>query len=108
MTCTSYVSGDRHVAFGASWTDQLDKINQGWRHERIQGEAYSNFVEKFVGLIKKHQPKALLHFEDFGVDNAQALLDTYRDQHPIFNDDVQGTGAVTVSRSSCDVRGVLR
>jgi len=54
-------------------------------------------VKKFVDLIKKHQPKALLHFEDFGVDNAQALLDTYRDQHPIFNDDVQGTGAVTVS-----------
>jgi len=64
-------------------------------------------VKKFVDLIKKHQPKALLHFEDFGVDNAQALLDTYRDQHPIFNDDVQGTGAVTVSRKQGIFRGLL-
>jgi malate dehydrogenase (oxaloacetate-decarboxylating) len=63
----------------------------------MRGETYLKFVDKFVGLIRKHQPNALLHFEDFGVDNAQKLLDTYRDEHPVFNDDVQGTGAVTVS-----------
>ena len=54
-------------------------------------------MDKFVQLIRKHQPKALLHFEDFGVSNAKRLLKRYRNTHPVFNDDIQGTGAVTLA-----------
>ena len=43
---------------------------------------------RFVQLVRKHYPHSLLHFEDFGVNNAQRLLDVYRDQHAVFNDDV--------------------
>ena len=45
-------------------------------------------VGRFVQLVRKHYPHSLLHFEDFGVSNAQRLLDLYRDQHSVFNDDV--------------------
>ena len=43
---------------------------------------------RFVQLVRKYHPNALLHFEDFGVSNAQRLLDIYRDMHSVFNDDV--------------------
>ncbi|KAF8273851.1 hypothetical protein EI94DRAFT_1769051 [Lactarius quietus] len=74
-----------------------DPLYVGWRHERICEDAYDQFIEKFVQLVRKHLPHSLLHFEDFGVTNAQRLLEVYRDKHAIFNDDVQGTGAVTLA-----------
>ncbi|WVF72985.1 hypothetical protein IAT40_007803 [Kwoniella sp. CBS 6097] len=74
-----------------------DDLYLGYREKRVRGQTYDDFVEKFVGLVKKHQPKCLLHFEDFGVTNAQRLLARYRDQLSIFNDDIQGTGAVTLA-----------
>lgn len=74
-----------------------DPLYVGWRHERIRGDAYDQFIDKFVQLIRKYLPHSLLHFEDFGVTNAQRLLEIYRDKHAIFNDDVQGTGAVTLA-----------
>lgn len=43
---------------------------------------------RFVQLVRKHKPHSLLHFEDFGVTNAQTILERYRDQHAVFNDDV--------------------
>ncbi|OCF61308.1 malate dehydrogenase (oxaloacetate-decarboxylating) [Kwoniella mangroviensis CBS 10435] len=73
------------------------QIHIGYREKRLRGDKYDEFVDKFVGLVKKHQPKCLLHFEDFGVTNAQRLLARYRDQHSVFNDDIQGTGAVTLA-----------
>ncbi|RXK40536.1 malate dehydrogenase (oxaloacetate-decarboxylating) [Tremella mesenterica] len=74
-----------------------DPLYMGYREKRLRGQGYDEFVDKFVALVKKHQPKCLLHFEDFGVSNAQRLLAKYRDEHSIFNDDIQGTGAVTLA-----------
>ncbi|KAH7339626.1 hypothetical protein B0J17DRAFT_656030 [Rhizoctonia solani] len=74
-----------------------DELYVGWQHKRVRGEDYDRFVDKFVQLIRKHNPHSLLHFEDFGVTNAQRLLEKYRDKHAVFNDDVQGTGAVTLA-----------
>ncbi|KAK1922115.1 hypothetical protein DB88DRAFT_497231 [Papiliotrema laurentii] len=74
-----------------------DDLYIGYRESRLRGDKYDRFVDKFVHLVKKHQPKCLLHFEDFGVTNAHRLLRKYRDEHSIFNDDIQGTGAVTLA-----------
>ncbi|KAJ7204368.1 hypothetical protein GGX14DRAFT_460197 [Mycena pura] len=74
-----------------------DKLYVGWPHKRVRGEEYDKFVDKFVQLVRKYFPHSLLHFEDFGVANAQRLLRRYRDSHAVFNDDIQGTGAVTLS-----------
>ncbi|KZV85389.1 hypothetical protein EXIGLDRAFT_726152 [Exidia glandulosa HHB12029] len=74
-----------------------DPLYIGWPHARVRGAEYDAFVDKFVQLVRKHHPHSLLHFEDFGVDNAQRLLELYRDKHAVFNDDVQGTGAVTLA-----------
>ncbi|ELU42583.1 nad-dependent malic enzyme [Rhizoctonia solani AG-1 IA] len=54
-------------------------------------------ASRFVQLVRKHNPHCLLHFEDFGVTNAQRLLEKYQAKHAVFNDDVQGTGAVTLA-----------
>lgn len=61
---------------------------QGWDHDRIRGKEYSEFVDQFVQLVIKYQKQCLLHFEDFGVSNAQTLLERYKNQHTIFNDDM--------------------
>ncbi|KAI5122919.1 hypothetical protein M0805_007597 [Coniferiporia weirii] len=74
-----------------------DPLYVGWRNKRIRGQEYDKFVERFVNLVHKHFPQSLLHFEDFGVSNAQRLLSIYRDKLAVFNDDVQGTGAVTLA-----------
>ncbi|WVO18541.1 hypothetical protein L204_106260 [Cryptococcus depauperatus] len=74
-----------------------DPLYIGYREKRLRGEPYDSFVNKFVDLVRKHQSKCLLHFEDFGVTNAEKLLSRYRMKHCIFNDDIQGTGAVTLA-----------
>ncbi|KAH9982317.1 hypothetical protein BGW80DRAFT_1262709 [Lactifluus volemus] len=74
-----------------------DPLYVGWRHSRVRGDAYDQFTDKFVQLVRTYLPHSLLHFEDFGVTNAQRLLERYRDKHTVFNDDVQGTGAVTLA-----------
>ncbi|KAG9007043.1 NAD-dependent malic enzyme, mitochondrial [Tulasnella sp. JGI-2019a] len=74
-----------------------DDLYVGWSHERIRGAEYDEFVDKFVQLVRKHLPHCLIHFEDFGVTNARRILDKYRPQHAVFNDDIQGTGAVTLA-----------
>ncbi|KAI0652692.1 hypothetical protein C8Q79DRAFT_938941 [Trametes meyenii] len=74
-----------------------DRLYVGWPHKRVRGEEYDQFVDKFVQLVRKYHPHSLLHFEDFGVTNAKRLLDKYQDKHAVFNDDVQGTGAVTLA-----------
>ncbi|KAH9854420.1 hypothetical protein C2E23DRAFT_726376 [Lenzites betulinus] len=74
-----------------------DKLYVGWSNRRIRGKAYDRFVDQFMQLVRKHYPHSLVHFEDFGVGNAQRLLDYYRPKHSVFNDDVQGTGAVTLA-----------
>lgn len=68
----------------------------GWRHERIAGDAYWNFVDRFVTAVKRCLPNVLLQWEDFAKPHARPILDKYRDQLCTFNDDIQGTAAVAV------------
>jgi malate dehydrogenase (oxaloacetate-decarboxylating) len=66
----------------------------GWRHERITGDAYYEFVDLFVQAVKQELPQTCLQWEDFANPHARPLLDRYRDQLLTFNDDIQGTAAV--------------
>jgi malate dehydrogenase (oxaloacetate-decarboxylating) len=68
----------------------------GWRHERITGQPYWDFVDKFVSCIKRKLPDVLLQWEDFAKPHARPILDKYRDSLCTFNDDIQGTAAVTL------------
>src|SRR5919112_1511478 len=68
----------------------------GWRHERITGQPYWDFVDKFVSCIKRKLSDALLQWEDFAKPHARPILDKYRDSLCTFNDDIQGTAAVTL------------
>ncbi len=73
-----------------------DPLYLGWEHERIRGEAYLEFVDKFVAAVRRRWPGVLLQFEDFAQVNAGPLLTRYRDQLCMFNDDIQGTAAVAL------------
>ena len=68
----------------------------GNRHERITGDKYYNFIDEFVQTAEKLFPKLYLHWEDFGRSNAANILEKYRKKIPTFNDDIQGTGIVTL------------
>jgi len=94
-----------------------DPLYLGLREKRIRGKQYDRFVDAFVSSARKLYPKAYIHFEDFGLDNgehspfflrvavfytkfgpvARRILDKYRGSIPCFNDDVQGTGCVTLA-----------
>jgi malate dehydrogenase (oxaloacetate-decarboxylating) len=73
-----------------------DPIYMGWRQPRISGEEYYDFVDEVIQAINRRWPKALIQFEDFAQNNAMPLLNKYRDQVCCFNDDIQGTAAVSV------------
>ena len=73
-----------------------DPMYMGWRHERVSGQEYTAFVELFVQAVKRRWPNVLLQFEDFAQRNAMPLLEYYRDRICCFNDDIQGTAAVSV------------
>lgn len=80
-----------------------DPMYLGWRHERISGQEYDDFIQTFVTKVKQKFPQALMHWEDLGRDNARRILTRYRDQICTFNGDIQGTGVVTVA---CILAGV--
>ena len=73
-----------------------DPLYIGWRHERITGQDYDDFLDAFVQAVKRKYPKVLLQFEDFAQQHASKLLARYREQLCTFNDDIQGTAAVTL------------
>ncbi|WP_289116276.1 NAD-dependent malic enzyme [uncultured Psychrobacter sp.] len=73
-----------------------DPMYMGWRNPRISGDEYNEFVDLFIQAVKRRWPEALLQFEDFAQENATPLLNKYRDQLCCFNDDIQGTAAVSV------------
>ncbi|TKB49780.1 NAD-dependent malic enzyme [Ferrimonas sediminicola] len=73
-----------------------DPIYMGWRNKRISGEEYDAFVEEVLSAIQRRWPDALVQFEDFAQKNAMPLLERYKERLCCFNDDIQGTAAVTV------------
>src|SRR5215831_2859121 len=74
-----------------------DPLYVGNRHARVRGERYDAFIAKYLETASALFPGALLHFEDFGANNARRILVAYRDRYRIFNDDMQGTGAVVMA-----------
>lgn len=80
----------------------------GWRHERITGDEYYDFVDRFVQAVKKELPDTLLQWEDFSKAHARPILDRYRDELITFNDDIQGTAAVTAGAIFSAVRASNR
>src|SRR5438094_4403517 len=68
----------------------------GWRHERINGQEYFDFVDRFVQAVKQQLPQTCLQWEDFATPHARPILERYRDELLTFNDDIQGTAAVAL------------
>jgi len=81
-------------------TNNQERINDpeylGWRHERIGGQPYFDFVDLFVQAVKKELPDTLLQWEDFSSTHARPILQRYRDKLQTFNDDIQGTASVAL------------
>ena len=74
-----------------------DKLYLGNRHKRVYGDEYYDFVDRFVQTAEKLFPRLYLHFEDFGRSNAANVLHKYWKTYPVFNDDIQGTGIITLA-----------
>ena len=93
-------------------TDNEDLLKNpiyiGWRHQRVRGQEYDDFVDAFVQNVKKRWPQVLLQWEDFAGANAARFLERYRHQLCTFNDDIQGTAAVATATviSAINVTGV--
>jgi malate dehydrogenase (oxaloacetate-decarboxylating) len=81
-------------------TNNPERLNDpeylGWRHERIAGQAYFDFVDQFVQAVKQELPGTCLQWEDFATAHARPILQRYRDQLLTFNDDIQGTAAAVL------------
>ncbi len=81
-------------------TDNVELLDSplylGWRHRRIDDDEYYAFIDKFVAAVREQLPDVLLQWEDFATVHAQPILTKYRDKLLTFNDDIQGTAAVTV------------
>jgi malate dehydrogenase (oxaloacetate-decarboxylating) len=81
-------------------TNNTERLNDpeylGWRHERITGQDYLDFVDRFVQAVEHELPGTCLQWEDFSTPHARPILQRYRDQLLTFNDDIQGTAAVAL------------
>jgi malate dehydrogenase (oxaloacetate-decarboxylating) len=85
-------------------TNNEERLNDpeylGWRHERVRGQDYLDFVDRFVQAVKQELPGTCLQWEDFGTPNARPLLIRYQNELLTFNDDVQGTAAVVLGAAT--------
>jgi malate dehydrogenase (oxaloacetate-decarboxylating) len=81
-------------------TNNQERLNDpeylGWRHERVRGQEYLDFVDRFVQVVKEELPHTCLQWEDFATPNARPLLLRYQNELLTYNDDVQGTAAVVL------------
>ncbi|ODO01677.1 hypothetical protein I350_06503 [Cryptococcus amylolentus CBS 6273] len=80
---------DNHALFS-------DSLYMGWKRTRIRGKNYDKYIDRFIANCRELFPNAIIHFEDFGMANAYRLMEKYKDI-PMFNDDIQGTGAVALA-----------
>jgi malate dehydrogenase (oxaloacetate-decarboxylating) len=93
-------------------TDNEERLKDpfyiGWRHKRMRGPEYDDFVDVFVSAVKRRWPRVLLQWEDFAGVNAERLLKRYQNQLCTFNDDIQGTAAMATATllSAINVTGV--
>ncbi|GFZ51455.1 NAD-ME [Saitozyma sp. JCM 24511] len=83
------VGTDNHALFS-------DPLYMGWKRTRLRGRNYDQFVDRFIRSCRELFPNAVIHFEDFGMANAHRFMEKYKDI-PMFNDDIQGTGAVALA-----------
>lgn len=83
------VGTDNHALFS-------DPLYMGWKRTRLRGKNYDQFIERFIRQCRELFPNAVIHFEDFGMTNAHRFMEKYKDI-PMFNDDIQGTGAVALA-----------
>ena len=81
-----------------------DPLYLGNRHQRVRDERYDAFVDAYVETATRLYPRAVLHWEDFGPANARRIIEKYRDEVCTFNDDMQGTGAITLAAALSAVR----
>ena len=81
-------------------TNNKERLNDpeylGWRHERIAGQPYFDFIDQFVQAVKQELPETCLQWEDFATPHARPILQRYQDELLTFNDDIQGTAAVAL------------
>jgi len=84
-----------------------DPMYMGARHKRVRGKEYDDFIETFIRAVERRWPQAMIQFEDFAQPNAMPILHRYRDEICCFNDDIQGTAAVTVGTllAACKTKG---
>ncbi len=89
-------------------TNNKERLNDpeylGWRHERVTGQAYYDFIDQFVQAVKQEFPNTCLQWEDFATPHARPILERYRDQLLTFNDDIQSTAAVALGAISGAVK----
>lgn len=81
-----------------------DPLYLGLHEKRVTGTAYDDFVDRFVALVEGMFPHLYLHFEDFGRSHAAKILNRYVDRYPVFNDDIEGTGIISLA----GILGALR
>ena len=101
-TAAAGVHPDRVIAVNLdAGTDNELLLNDptylGNRHARVRGEAYDALINEYLSVVSELYPRALLHFEDFGAGNARRILQANRERYRIFNDDMQGTGAIVMA-----------
>ena len=94
------VGTDNHALFS-------DPLYMGWKRTRLRGKNYDQFIEKFIRQCRELFPNAVIHFEDFGMTNAHRFMEKYKDI-PMFNDDIQGTGAVALAALIAYVTSIVR